>query len=70
MNEQIKALWRRGCVGGDCDTVYPRTRRNGRTGHVVILERVTGDDLAALEHQPAAHEAAVFIPDDIRGHLG
>ena len=64
---KIKALWRRaGCVGGDCDTVYPRTVHKGRPGHVVILEVVSTD---GLEHQPAPHEAPVFIPDDVRDWL-
>ena len=71
MTSKIKADWRRGgCVGGDCDTVYPRTQYKGRTGRIAVLEKVDGADLAALEHQPAAHEEAVFIPDDIREHLG
>ena len=68
---ETKASWRRGtssgCVGGDCDTVYPRTEHNGRTGHIAILEVVSSD---GLEYQPAPHETAVFIPDDVLGHLG
>src|SRR6516164_5634151 len=39
---EIQALWRRdassGCVGGDCDTVFPRQSYRGRAGHPVILE--------------------------------
>jgi len=74
--EKIQATWRRSapdggpCVGGDCDTVYPQTVRNGRPGRIAILETITGGELAHLEHQPAAHESAVFIPDDVREHLG
>jgi hypothetical protein len=70
MTGQTQPTWRRACVGGDCDTVYPRTTHKGRTGRVVILERITGDDLAALAHRPAAHEVAAFIPDDMHEHLG
>jgi len=63
--DQIKPEWRRsGCVGGDCDTLYPAPG-----GKIAILAKVTGDGLARLQHQPAGHEEAVFIPDDVLAML-
>jgi hypothetical protein len=71
---EIQALWRRdassGCVGGDCDTVFPRQSYRGRAGHPVILEVIPAAERGGFAHQPAGHEELVFIPDDVRGHLG
>lgn len=64
-DDTIRAEWRRpGCVGGDCDTRYPPTTYRGRPGRIVILEEIDAGTAARLEHQPAAHERAVFLPGD------
>jgi hypothetical protein len=56
-----KPAWRReGCVGGDCDALYPT-----EGGMIAVLTKITGEDRGRLQHAPASHEEAVFLPDDV-----
>lgn len=55
----IRLIWQRSCVGGDCDALY-----TAPGGKIAVLRKVTGEARDAL-HGPGEGEEAVFIPDDV-----